>query len=111
MDISFRTKRLKKDFESESILRRRYGAPMAQTIMARVGVLKNALTLSKVPTMPPTRMHQLKGNRDEQFAVDLVHPYRLVFEPNHDPLPRKVDGGINLEQVTAIKIMEVVDYH
>ena len=61
--------------------------------------------------MPPTRLHQLKGNRDEQFAVDLVHPYRLVFEPNHDPLPRKVDGGINLEQVTAIKIMEVVDYH
>ena len=56
-------------------------------------------------------MHQLKGNRDEQFAVDLVHPYRLVFEPNHDPLPRKEDGGINLEQVTAIKIMEVVDYH
>ena len=61
--------------------------------------------------MPPARMHQLKGNRDEQFAVDLVHPYRLVFEPNHDPLPRKKDGGINLEQVTAIKIMEVVDYH
>ena len=61
--------------------------------------------------MPPARMHELKSNRDEQFAVDLVHPYRLVFEPTHDPLPRKEDGGINLEQVTAIKIMEVVDYH
>ena len=45
------------------------------------------------------------------FAIDLVHPFRLVFEPNHDPLPRRKDGGIDLEQVTAIKILEVVDYH
>ena len=84
---------------------------MALTIMARIGVLRNASTLSKVPTTRPERRHQLKGDRKEQFAVDLVHPFRLVFEPNHVPLPRKQDGGIDLEQVTAIKILEVVDYH
>lgn len=43
--------------------------------------------------------------------MDLVHPYRLVFEPAHDPVPRTTDGGIDIDRVTAITIMEVVDYH
>ncbi len=84
---------------------------MALTIMARIGVLRNASTLAKVPTTRPERRHQLKGDRNEQFAVDLVQPFRLVFEPNHVSLPRNQDRGIDLEQVTAIKILEVVDYH
>lgn len=84
---------------------------MAQTIRARLGVLKNAKTLSDAPKTRPDRLHQLKGDRDEQFAVDLVHPYRLVFEPNHDPVPWTADGGMDLEQVTAITVLGVVDYH
>ena len=45
--------------------------------------------------------------------MDLVHTLiRLVFEPNHDPLPRREDGGIDLDQVTAITVIwEVIDYH
>lgn len=84
---------------------------MAKTIMIRLAVLKAAHILALVPTTPPDRRHQLRGDRDEQFAVDLVHPHRLVFEANHDPLPRKDDGGVDLEQVTAITIIEVIDYH
>ena len=42
--------------------------------------------------------------------MDLVHPHRLVFEPNHEPLPRAEDGGIDAGQVTAIVIVEVTDY-
>ena len=51
------------------------------------------------------------SDRKDEFAVDLVHPYRLVFRPDHDPVPRKDDGGIELEAITAIEIVEVVDYH
>lgn len=84
---------------------------MTKTIMNRLAVLSAARTLALVPSTPPDRRHQLRGDRDEQFAVDLVHPYRLVFEANHDPLPRMEDGGINVEQVTAITITDVIDYH
>lgn len=84
---------------------------MAQTIRARLGVLKNARTLADAPKTKPDRLHQLKGDRADQFAVDLVHPKRLVFEPNHDPVPRTADGGIDLERVTAITVLDVVDYH
>lgn len=79
--------------------------------MIRLAVLKAARTLELVPTTPPERRHQLRGDRDEQFAVDLVHSYRLVFEPDHEPCPRKDDGGIDTDQVTGITIVEVIDYH
>lgn len=111
MDIAFRTRKLEKTFNSAGELQKAYGARMAKAIMIRLAVLKAARTLDLVPTTPPDRRHQLRGDRDEQFAVDLVHPRRLVFEPNHDPLPRKDDGGIDVEQVTAITIIDVVDYH
>ena len=111
VDIFFRTGKLQKDFNSEKALRRKYGDSMVQTIRARLGVLNNAKTLSDAPKTKPDRVHQLKGDRDEQFAVDLVHPKRLVFELNHDPIPRTADGGIDLKRVTAITVLDVVDYH
>ena len=93
MEVTFRTRKLEKLFNSKKAIKRKYGEVGSKKVMARLMVLKNAETLSMVPSTPPDRMHQLKKNRDEQYAVDLVHPDRLVFEPNHDPLPRKKDGG------------------
>ena len=111
MEIAFRNRKLAKVFSSERTLRREYGDRAARIIMIRLAVLLDAETLSEVPATQPDRMHQLTGGRDEQFAVYLVHRYRLVFVPTRDPLPRKQDGGIDLEQVTAVTVMEVVDYH
>lgn len=84
---------------------------IAKAIMKRMTVLRAARDLSLVPVTPPERRHQLTEDRDEQYAVDLVHPKRLIFEVNHDPIPRNEDGGIDLTKVTAITIVEVVDYH
>ena len=111
MDIAFRTRKLERTFNSADALQKAYGARMTRAIMNRLAVLKAARALALVPTTPPERRHQLRGDRDEQFAVDLVHPRRLVFVPNHEPLPRRDDGGIDTEQVTAITIIAVVDYH
>lgn len=111
MDITFRTSKIARTFNSGHLLQRAYGPRMAKVIMIRLTTLKAAETLEQVPTTPPDRRHQLRGDRDEQYAVDLVHPYRLIFEPNHDPMPRKEDGGIDLKQVNAITIIEVIDYH
>ena len=40
-----------------------------------------------------------------------VHPYRLILEPNHHPIPRNADGGIDTDRITAVFIVDVVDYH
>jgi len=45
------------------------------------------------------------------FSVDLKQPYRLIFEPTHDPLPRKDDGSLEWSKVTSIKILEVTNTH
>ena len=111
MDIAFRTRKLERIFNSAAALQKAYGARMARMIMTRLAVLEEAANLASVPTTPPDRSHLLRGDRAGQFAVDLVHPHRLVFEPNHELLPRAEDGGIDAGQVTAIVIVEVTDYH
>jgi len=46
-----------------------------------------------------------------QFAVHLLEPYRLVFVPIDPELARGPNGIIDLKKVTAISILEVVNYH
>ncbi len=111
MYIDFARQKLEKTFNSETALRKAFGDRMAMVIALRMAMLSQAQTLGMVPVTKPDRRHQLEGNRAGQYAVDLVHPKRLVFEPNHNPMPRKKDGGIDTDQVTAITVIEVIDYH
>lgn len=84
---------------------------MSKKIENRLAVLKAAPTLEAVPTTPPDRCHQLSGDRKGQFAVDLVQPFRIIFEPNVTVRVSEIDGGIDKQQVTAITIVDVADYH
>lgn len=59
----------------------------------------------------PGNCHPLTADRKGQFAVDLRGPYRLIFTPDHDPVPRLDDDGIDEAAVTRIRIEEVEDYH
>lgn len=111
MDIDFKNTKLAKLMNSETALKREFGDRMARTIQMRLQLLRHAPSLADVPTTPPPRRHQLSQDRDEQFAVDLVHPYRLIFEVNQDPIPRKEDNGVDVTKVTAVKVLEVADYH
>lgn len=108
MDITFTTSKLERIFNSEHRLRKRYGARVAKSIALRLAVLKHARTLSRVPATPPDRRHALTGKRKGQYAVDLVHPHRLVFEPRRES---GETGSPDPTDVTAITIIKVVDYH
>ena len=110
MDIFFGTRKLAKACNSERELRKQYGERMAKTIAMRLAVLKHARTLSFVPTTPPERRHRLAGKRKAQYAVDLVHPHRLVFEPRRSSsAPNDAEDGDG--DVTAITVIEITDYH
>ena len=111
MDIFFKTRKLAKVFNSERELRKQYGDRMARTIAIRLAVLKHARALSMVPLTPPDRRHRLAGKRKAQYAVDLVHPYRLVFEPRRDSADAGDAANRDTAGVTAITIVEVIDYH
>ena len=109
--LTCRTKKLMNTFNKQKNFKKEYGHRTGNALHFRLTALKNARTLSMVPTTPPERRHQLSGDRKGQYAIDIVHPHRLIFRPNHDPIPRKEDGEIDTAAVTTITIMEVVDYH
>jgi proteic killer suppression protein len=112
MDIAFSTPKLRKIFNAEKELVREYGPEQARIIMRRMSVLRAANNLEEVSPLPPERRHELSGDRNGQFAVDLKQPSRLIFKPNHEPVPLKDDGGYYLRQITAITIMGIAkDYH
>ena len=111
MEIRFSSRKMATLFNTGRELVRKYGPQQARRIQMRLNILKAADNLDQVPSTPPTRRHELSDNRKGQFAVDIEHHQRLTFQPNHSPLPRKPDGGIDLKKITVIKIIRVEDYH
>lgn len=71
MDITYKNKKIEKICTDARTAERTYGREMADKIAQ---------------------------NRKGQYAVDLVHPYRLVFEKNGD-------------EIQIVNILEIVDYH
>jgi proteic killer suppression protein len=111
VDIFFKTTKLAKVFNEGARLHKEYGAKNAQIIKNRLAVLAGAACLADVPIGPPERTHLLTGDLGGCYAVDLQHPFRLVFSPADDPLPTKRDGGHDLQKIASIIILQVVDYH
>jgi len=110
MDIIFKSKKLEDFCNSHSAMQREYGAKLAKVLRRRLDDLRAAPNLQIMKVLPG-RCHELTGARNGQLAVDLEHPKRLVFEPSHETLPVKKDGGLDWAGVTVIKIVEIVDYH
>ena len=77
----------------------------------RLDQLQAADTLDDLAKLPGARCHELTADRKGQLAVDLVHPKRLIFMPDHDPTPEKPDGGLDWQKVTRAIVIEIVDYH
>jgi proteic killer suppression protein len=111
MEIYFKSKSLQKACNSATASQKRWGLEIAKKLWQRLSELRAADCLADISHLPPARCHELTGRRKGCFAVDLKHPYRLVFRPLHDPVPLKDDGSIDRERVTAILIIGVEDYH
>lgn len=62
-------------------------------------------------TSIPHQFESHTGDRAGQLSMDLDHPYRLIFTPDHDPYPKRPEGGLDWRQVTAINILGVEDTH
>ena len=60
--------------------------------------IEKVCTDAKMSDRTYGRCHPLTNNRKGQYAVDLVHPYRLVFEKHGN-------------EIQVVHIMEIVDYH
>lgn len=97
LKILYKNKTIEKVCTKQPEAIKKYGRRMAEKIDQRIGEITAADSVELMVKYRIGRCHQL-NNRKEQFTVDLVHPYRLVFEKKG-------------EDVQIALIIEIVDYH
>lgn len=110
IQIAWTDRKLEKNCSTDHEGQKRWGAEHWKVLRRRLQSLRAAQTLANMDTAPG-HCHALTANRKGEFAVDLWASFRLIFRPDHDPVPRLEDGGIDRTRVTRIVIEEVGDYH
>ena len=98
MDVEYRSQKIRKCCEDASIASRQYGLEMAEKLQQRIQEFRAFDSVEQLIRFRIGRCHELKGNRKSQYAVDLVQPFRLVFEKKGN-------------DIQIVKVMEIVDYH
>lgn len=98
MDITYRNKKIEKICTDAKVAIKIYGNDMAEKIHMRIDEINAADTVEMMISFHIGRCHPLTNNRKGQYAVDLVHPYRLIFEKNGD-------------EIQIAHIVEIIDYH
>ena len=81
-----------------SCAKKEYGDRMAALIHQRIDEIHAAISLEMLVQFKIGRCHPMQGNRKGEYAMDLVHPYRLVFQRND-------------EEIQLVKIISIEDYH
>lgn len=98
MEITYKYKRMERICSDFSVAKKEYGEKRAVYIHQRIDQLHSAETVEQLVAGHIGRCHPLKGNRRGQYAMDVGHPYRLIFE--------KIGNEIQI-----VRIIEITDYH
>lgn len=98
MQVNYRNRQIEKICTNASDAIKKYGNRTAGLIHQRVDEIGAADSVETLVQYGIGRWHQLVGDRKGQFAMDLVHPLRLVFEVIRD-------------EIQIAEIQEIVDYH
>lgn len=98
MKTEYKNNQIKRICTNISVAEKSYGIRMAQKIHQRIKEIQAVNDVETMLKYSIGRCHRLSGNRKNQYAVDLVHPYRLVFEKHGN-------------EIQIAKIIEAVDYH
>jgi proteic killer suppression protein len=110
VEVSFATAKLARLCSSMDRMVRELGPGMARRLGARLQELEAAASLAELRTLPQVRAHELRGDRDEQISLDLVHPQRLILQAT-PPAPRTAEGGLDWEAITSVTVIEIADTH
>ena len=110
MDFEFEKKRHREEYQDSRLLLRNYGQA-ARDIKKCFDVLSAAKSLGELLVNRIRGCHALAGDLFEMFAMNTKQPYRMIFKPK-PPAPRKDDGGIDVDKVADVVIVEMnIDYH
>ena len=108
MQITYASKSIQRLCEEDKQQRKQLGEKRAKRLKVRLSELRAVEAVSQLRVGRP---HALTGDRAGQYSVDLDGPMRLLFEPTDQPPPTLEAGGIDWQQVTSVRILEIGDTH
>ncbi len=98
MKITYANRKIEKVCTDYKAAVKAHGAQMAEKIHLRIKQISSKKSIELILQDRTGRCHLLKQDRKGQYAMDLTHPYRLIFE---------VHGN----EVQIANIIEITDYH
>lgn len=96
VEIEFATSRLRVAGQGEPQAIREFGVAIGRNYIHRLKFIDEASNFGELRSIPPLRLHQLRGNRSGQYVITLTANFRMVFERigNH-----------------GIRVLAIEDYH
>lgn len=79
MEIKFKTKKLKKQYESSKEAFKAYGEQVGKKYIHRVNILKSAKSFDDLYKISTLDFHPLKGDRKGEYAMTLTGFWRLII--------------------------------
>lgn len=98
MVITYKNRKLEKICTDARSAEKSFGREMACKIHQRIGEISVADSVELLVRYHIGRCHLLSQNRKSEYAMDLVQPYRLIFE-------------VNRNEIQIANILEIIDYH
>jgi plasmid maintenance system killer protein len=112
VDIIFSSPHLQRDCCDFVRASRKWGDQQAQRLNLRLDQLRAVNTFADLNKLPFGNLHPLLGNRRGQFSLAVLGGLRLIFQPAGDPhIIQNNRGEWIWQAITAVEILEVVDYH
>jgi plasmid maintenance system killer protein len=110
MNVEFSSNKLRKQLTSAKEIKKTFGvnAKRVQQRMDEIDASPNLAVLKKIPA---ANCHMLTGNRAGEWGLDISKNHRLIFEIDHDPVPKTGNNEIDAVRVTDIMILGEEDYH
>jgi len=109
MEITYANSRIRKICTDDKTAKKELGGN-AKFLRERLDDMLLVENLEELRSFPGN-YHELTGNRKGQIACSITGRIRLIFAPDHEPIPTKPDGGLDWSKVTAVVNLEIGDYH
>jgi proteic killer suppression protein len=110
LNITFHNNKLKKMANNDRTAVKELGTIRAKLYKERLDDLSAAANLEEVRYLPG-HYHELTGDRKGQWACDLDHPYRLIFQPHEEPIPEDDNGKYIWLEIKGVEILDITNYH
>jgi len=98
LEIEYKSRGLEKVCTNALEAEKKHGKNMAAKIHQRIDEITAADSVEMLVHFRIGGCHILKGDRKKQYAMVLIHPYRLVFE-------------LKGNEVQIVRVIEIIDYH